>query len=112
MTRANVDYKGRNKNRERASLVAAMTDAKDPGSRKGLGKEAPRAGKQLRRERGGLRSRRNSGRHPVPTANGGIKKPHRYRPGTVALREIRRYQKSTDLLLLKKPFGRLVREIT
>ena len=31
--------------------------------------------------------------------------------GTVALREIRRYQKSTDLLLRKKPFARLVREI-
>lgn len=37
--------------------------------------------------------------------------PHRYRPGTVALREIRRYQKSTDLLLRKLPFQRLVREI-
>ena len=45
---------------------------------------------------------------PVP---GGIKKPHRYRPGTVALREIRRYQKSTNLLLRKAPFQRLVREI-
>ena len=43
---------------------------------------------------------------------GGIKKPHRYRPGTVALREIRRYQKSTDLLIRKQPFSRLVREIT
>lgn len=42
---------------------------------------------------------------------GGIKKPHRYRPGTVALREIRRYQKSTELLLRKLPFQRLVREI-
>ena len=41
----------------------------------------------------------------------GTKKTHRYRPGTVALREIRRFQKSTELLLLKKPFGRLVREI-
>ena len=39
------------------------------------------------------------------------KKPHRYRPGTVALREIRRYQKSTDLLIRKLPFQRLVREI-
>jgi histone H3 len=39
------------------------------------------------------------------------KKPHRYRPGTVALREIRRYQKSTDLLLRKMPFQRLVREV-
>ena len=46
----------------------------------------------------------------LPT--GGIKKPHRYRPGTVALREIRRYQKSTSLLIRKLPFQRLVREIT
>lgn len=44
-------------------------------------------------------------------ATGGVKKPHRYRPGTVALREIRRYQKSTDLLIRKLPFQRLVREI-
>ena len=42
---------------------------------------------------------------------GGIKKPHRYRPGTVALREIRRYQKTTDLLIRKSPFVRLVREL-
>ena len=35
----------------------------------------------------------------------------RYRPGTVALREIRRYQKSTELLIRKLPFARLVREI-
>ena len=41
----------------------------------------------------------------------GVKKPHRYRPGTVALREIRRYQKSTELLIRKLPFQRLVREI-
>ena len=39
------------------------------------------------------------------------KKPRRYRPGTVALREIRKYQKSTDLLIRKLPFQRLVREI-
>ena len=44
-------------------------------------------------------------------AAGGVKKPHRYRPGTVALREIRRYQKSTDLLIRKAPFLRLYREI-
>lgn len=40
-----------------------------------------------------------------------VKKPFRYRPGTLALREIRRYQKSTELLLRKLPFQRLVREI-
>ena len=39
-----------------------------------------------------------------------IKKRH-YRPGTLALREIRRYQKSTDLLIRKAPFIRLVKEI-
>ena len=44
-------------------------------------------------------------------ATGGVKKPHRYHPGTVALREIRRYQKSTDLLIRKLPFQRFVREI-
>ncbi|EJK62422.1 hypothetical protein THAOC_16967 [Thalassiosira oceanica] len=42
---------------------------------------------------------------------GGIKRPHRYRPGIVALREIRRYQKSTELLIRKAPFQRLVREV-
>ena len=40
-----------------------------------------------------------------------VKKPHRYRPGTVALREIRRYQKSTELLIRRLPFQRLVRTI-
>ena len=48
-------------------------------------------------------------RKSVP-ATGGVKKPHRYRPGTVALREIRRYQKSTELIIRKQPFQRLVRE--
>jgi histone H3 len=41
----------------------------------------------------------------------GANKPHRYRPGTVALREIKKYQKSTDLLLRKRPFAWLVREL-
>lgn len=41
-------------------------------------------------------------------STGGVKKPHRYKPGTVALREIRRYQKSTELLIRKLPFQRLV----
>ena len=39
------------------------------------------------------------------------RKPHRFRPGTVALREIRKYQRSTELLIRKVPFQRLVREI-
>ena len=40
-----------------------------------------------------------------------LKKPRRYRPGTVALREIRKYQRSTELLIRKLPFQRLLREI-
>ena len=43
---------------------------------------------------------------------GGVKKPHRYRPGTVVLREIRKYQKTTELLIRRLPFQRLVREVT
>ena len=39
------------------------------------------------------------------------KRKHRYRPGTVALREIRRYQKSSELLIRRAPFRRFVREI-
>ena len=35
---------------------------------------------------------------------GGVKKPRRYRPGTVALWEIWHYQKSTELLIRKMPF--------
>lgn len=45
------------------------------------------------------------------TASARTKKSHRFRAGTVALREIRRYQRSTDLLIRKLPFQRLVREI-
>lgn len=58
----------------------------------------------LRREVGIYR---NLPGDPIPTAGG----KRRYKPGTVALREIRRYQKSTDLLLRKLPFARLVKEI-
>ncbi|XP_072988394.1 histone H3.3a-like [Typha latifolia] len=43
--------------------------------------------------------------------SGALKRAHRFRPGTVALREIRKYQKTTDLLIRKLPFQRLVREI-
>ena len=45
-------------------------------------------------------------------ANAGkTRKKHRNKPGVVAIREIRRYQKGVELLLRKLPFQRLVREI-
>ena len=69
-------------------------------------------------KRASQRNPPRSGRSGVPArkstpaaVEGGVKKPHRYRPGTVALREIRRYQKSTEMLIRKLPFQRLVREI-
>ena len=69
-------------------------------ARKSTGGKAPR--KQI--------ASKGTARKKAPEA-GGIKKPHRFRPGTVALREIRKYQKSTELLIRKLPFQRLVREI-
>nr|BAD90782.1 histone 3 [Conocephalum conicum] len=66
-------------------------------ARKSTGGKAPR--KQLASK---------AARKSAPST-GGVKKPHRY-PGTVALREIRRYE-STDLHIRKLPFQRLVREI-
>ncbi|XP_012371684.1 histone H3.3-like [Octodon degus] len=66
-----------------------------PTARKSTGGKAP--GKQLATK---------AARKSAPSI-GGVRKPHRYGPGTVALREIRRYQ----LLIRKLPFQRLVREI-
>ncbi|XP_012494016.1 PREDICTED: uncharacterized protein LOC105805634 [Propithecus coquereli] len=80
------------------SFIPAMARTKQT-ARKSTGGKAPR--KQLATK---------AARKSAP-ATGGVKKPHRYRPGTVALREIRRYQKSTELLIRKLPFQRLVREI-
>ncbi|KAL9012529.1 MAG: hypothetical protein Q9173_002713, partial [Seirophora scorigena] len=47
----------------------------------------------------------------APAEEPRTRKPRRYKPGTLALREIRRFQRTTDLLLLKLPFSRIVREI-
>ena len=52
-----------------------------------------------------------AGKAPRRPPQGRVRKPRRFRPGTVALRQIRRYQKSTELLIRKLPFQRLVREV-
>ncbi len=70
-------------------------------ARKSIGGKAPR--KQVAPRRKVKTARKSS----TPR----IKKPHHFKPGTVALREIRRYQKSSELLIRKLPFQRLVREI-
>ncbi|NWI36271.1 H33 protein, partial [Picathartes gymnocephalus] len=71
-------------------------------ARKSTGGKAPR--KQLATK---------AARKSAPSTGGGVKRmePGSSQPGTVALREIRRYQKSTELLIRKLPFQRLVREI-
>jgi histone H3 len=70
-------------------------------------------------------NKNTGGRKPKPTKKGVafwsgvnksktpmvVKKKRRFRPGTVALREIRKYQKSTEFLIRKLPFQRFVREI-
>lgn len=109
-TRVDFQYKQRSK-KFRSSVVSFSRRRPTPRiyysemartkqtARKSTGGKAPR--KQLATK---------AARKSAP-ATGGVKKPHRYRPGTVALREIRRYQKSTELLIRKLPFQRLVREI-
>jgi histone H3 len=73
--------------------------------------------KQSERKSSGGKAPRKSRpqKSAVATGGRGVKtferKKHRFHPGTVALREIRRYQRSTDPLVSKRPFNRLVREI-
>ena len=56
-----------------------------------------------------VKTKKRVNKHP---SGGGFRRPHRFRPGTVALREIRRFQKSTNQLIRKQPFLRLVRELS
>lgn len=58
-----------------------------------------------------LQVKKAKGSKKAPPTRGAAKKPHRYRPGTVALREIRKYQKSTEVLIRKLPFVRLAKEL-
>ena len=57
------------------------------------------------------KKRRTTSKKTNDAASSEVRQPYRYRPGTVALREIRRYQRSTELLIKKLPFSRFVREI-
>ena len=61
---------------------------------------------------GGKKSVSGKKKKQDTTSGGGVSKKRRWRPGTAALREIRRYQKGTELLIRKLPFQRLVREIS
>jgi len=85
--------------------IAPMTKAKMT-ARKSTGGKAPRkllATKAPRKSHGG-KAPRTPGTPRTPGKR-------RYRPGTRALMEIRRYQRNTDLLIPKMPFSRVIREI-
>ncbi|EGV94774.1 Histone H3 [Cricetulus griseus] len=96
------------------NIQAVLLPKKTESHHKAKGNEMARTKQTARKSTGGKAPRKQlatkAARKSAP-ATGGVKKPHRYRPGTVALREIRRYQKSTELLIRKLPFQRLVREI-
>ena len=87
--------------RRESSPVAAQPR---PGTRRGGGSDSKKSypKKQIAAKKEPRKQ------FSLPT---GLKKPHHYRLGTVALRQIRHYQKSTELLIRKLPFRRLVREI-
>lgn len=113
--------KPRNRRKIRRSTCMART--KQVAS-KSTGGQAPRRTLAEAARKGTKQTARKSTGGPVPKhalapksarlsapSTAAQKKKHRYRPGTVALREIRKYQKSVDLLIRKAPFARLVREI-
>ena len=81
----------------------------DPPKADPKAKPKPGGGKGPRASSKSIKSQQQARRQGGGSAENPPKR--RYRPGTVALREIRKYQKSTDLLILKAPFQRVVREI-
>ena len=74
-------------------------------------KEEERAARAAKAAKAAKKSGVKAPKGGMKAPKGGVRKPHRFQPGTVALKEIQRYQKSTDLLIRKLPFQRLVREI-
>ncbi|KAI9183973.1 centromeric DNA-binding histone H3-like protein cse4 [Blastocladiella emersonii ATCC 22665] len=89
--------------RTKKSNFAGSSTGKSAAKKSLAAKTAPAAGAAVRKA---------PVKTPPASAETTEKHKRRYRPGTVALREIRKYQKTTDLLLRRLPFSRLVREIT
>ncbi|KAG8980661.1 centromeric DNA-binding histone H3-like protein cse4, partial [Tulasnella sp. 427] len=95
-------------------------------ARKATASKKPRTPQTARKSTGGKAPRKSLVSAPGPSRNrpsgagrrdeadeedGEQRRRRRYRPGTKALKEIRKYQRSTDLLISKLPFSRVVREI-
>ncbi|CAG2106525.1 unnamed protein product [Medioppia subpectinata] len=91
--------------RSTSTPLAATTSGKT------LAAKRQRLSAKKSRKQSAPKARRPDGdTHADGTATSGHRRK-RYRPGTVALREIRRFQNTTDLLVRKLPFARLIREI-
>ncbi|AIN97402.1 histone H3 variant, putative [Leishmania panamensis] len=78
------------------SAVAAKRPSKSVASRKANRMSRKMAKRQVKEQHAGA---------------AGTKRQHRWRPGTVALREVRKYQHSTEMLISRAPFRRLVKEV-
>lgn len=87
--------------RTESNLTSPLSFSQPTAAQPGGGVPKPRPGTQA--------PTASDAQQPKPKR---VMKPKRFRPGTVALREIRKYQRSTDLLIRKLPFARLTREIT
>ena len=89
-------------------ITGGSKPALNPGQRSGSIKAHLVKLKKAPAKKEAAKAAKKSG---MKAPKGGVKKRYRYRPGTVALKQIRQYQKSTELLIRKLPFQRLVREI-
>merc|ERR1719508_172031 len=90
----------------RQSFVPANLKA---GKKTPIAKKAPRTNPTAKKTpRNSVGANNTSKSKPKSPATN----KRRYRPGTLALKEIRRYQKSCDLLIPKLPFSRLIRDVT
>ena len=104
VVRTSKKYKPKNGKKaeasDKAQLVQSQSQSPQSDPAQLLQSQAPRevskTGLGIGKGKGKLARKKNDGE----------KRQHRYRPGTVALREIRRYQKSTELLIRKLPFSR------
>ena len=90
-----------------ARVVTVTKKGRGRGALVPVARKEPRNPQRGRGRQGACKRGGNSVRVPQRAT----KRKHRYRPGTLALREIRHYQKKTNLLIKRTPFARLVREI-
>jgi histone H3 len=97
LTQQPTAYNGRRKQRKPTKTKVA----KHPSAADDAESEEPRT----------AAARKKSKKHLKVATGGGVKRPHRFRPGTVALREIKKEQKSTKECVPKLPMERVIREI-